>query len=105
MFKIDCADLGIEDCDFHIEGETPADVIEQVREHLHKHNDLDLPKTDDILDGEYQLDNIDEAAQLVIRRLRQTLNVTPAEAPIPPRIIPPVVPNAGGTTPGTPSNY
>ena len=105
MFEIECEDLGIRDCDFHIEGKTPADAIEQVRAYLREHNHLDLPDTDDILDGEYKLENLDEGVDLIITRLRHELSVTPGEAPRPERIVPPVVPSQGTTIGGRPYNW
>lgn len=110
MFRITCADLGIVDCDFYAEGETPADVIEQVREHLNKHYDMDLPKTDDILDGDYELnlfDDLEEDERLVIRRLREKLHVGVDEPEKPGVIIPPVIPPHGGTMGGgvPPTNF
>ena len=48
MFTVRCDDLGVKDCDFEVQGETPADIVDRVTEHLAEHG-IDLPSTEEIL--------------------------------------------------------
>ncbi len=78
--KIDCQkDLQIKDCDWTVEGEAPADVVEMAVKHLRNNHNLDVPDAENILEGDYDPDDLDEGARVVVQRLRETLNVQPAK--------------------------
>lgn len=82
-------DLGIADCDFVAHGETPADVVEQVVEHLQDEHDIDMPDLDAILENEVEAALLPESVRLVVARLQEALNISDAgtpdvEPPLPP---------------------
>jgi predicted small metal-binding protein len=63
-----------------VEGEAPADVMEQVVEHLRSEHDIELPDAEEILENKVG-DNVvwstplDDDARLVLERLREQLNI------------------------------
>jgi predicted small metal-binding protein len=84
--EVTCRDLGIADCDEVFRGETAADVVAQVREHLEEHHDIDIPSADVVLQtgtfpnwkalAESILNmGYDEGTTTIVRRLREELNV------------------------------
>lgn len=84
--RITCDDLGVKGCDLVAEGETPADVVEQVVEHLRSEHDIDMPDAEGILNKSIlEPTHIpgaepDKDVQLVVRRLREKLGIKPAMA-------------------------
>jgi predicted small metal-binding protein len=87
VYRVSGADLGIANCDFVAEGETPADVVAQMVDHLRSEHDIDMPDTETIMSDDFDLDMLfkdrDEGARLVVDRLREELNVTPSEPTTP----------------------
>jgi predicted small metal-binding protein len=82
MKKIECSELGIEDCDFVAKGETAGDVVKEAVEHLRAEHDVDMPDADVILAGKVSqdpLEMVDPAVALVVQRLTDALNIVPAE--------------------------
>lgn len=82
--KIKCSELGIEGCDFLAEGEATGDVVKEVVEHLRAEHDIDMPDADGILAGggvEEPLEMVDPAAQVVVERLTEALDIVPVEEP------------------------
>lgn len=79
-WKISCGELGVYECDFTAQGESPAQVVEQIADHLRSEHGVHLPEVDDILKGRNLTDlvvegELDEDANLVVRRLREKLNI------------------------------
>lgn len=72
-------DLGIQDCSFVARGATPGDVVEHMVEHLRQNHDLDTPEADEILEGDYNLQLLDDGVRLVIERLNQALDIEPLD--------------------------
>lgn len=72
-------DLGIADCDWSASGETPADVVRQVVEHLRQEHDIDMPSAEAIIEGkateEPIMKSADETVRLVVRRLHADLDL------------------------------
>jgi predicted small metal-binding protein len=84
MKKIECSELGIQDCDFTASGETAGDVVEQVVQHLRDEHDIDMPDADVILEGKVKEDplaSVEPDVALVIQRLTEALNIMPPEEP------------------------
>ena len=82
--RIECSELGIEDCDFAASGETAGDVVREVVAHLRAEHSMDMPDADVILDGEVKedpLELVDPAVELVVARLTEALNIVPVEEP------------------------
>lgn len=82
--RIECSELGIKDCDFSLSGETPADIVEKVVEHLRAEHDIDMPDAEVILAGKMRddpLEMVDPATALVITRLKEALNIVPPDGP------------------------
>ena len=88
MIEVRGADLGIANCDFVAQGEDARTVVAQMVDHLEEEHDIDMPDPDVIL-GDYPdtttlleiLNEVfsgrqDEETELVVRRLRQALNVS-----------------------------
>jgi predicted small metal-binding protein len=78
--EVRCSDLGVHECDFVAQGETPAEVVEQVVKHLRSEYGVDLPDVDEILEGRTPADRLMEGriskdAALVITRLRERLGI------------------------------
>jgi predicted small metal-binding protein len=82
MKKVECSELGIQDCDFVAEGETAGDVVKKAVEHLRAEHDIDMPDADVILAGKVRqdpLEMVDPAVALIVQRLTEALNIVPAE--------------------------
>jgi predicted small metal-binding protein len=71
--------LGVENCNYVARGEAAADVVEDMVEHLEDEHDIDMPDTEDIMQGidveDYVFDTGDPAAALIVRRMREILNI------------------------------
>lgn len=80
-----CADLGIQDCDWVVSGETPAEVVEQVVRRLRKEKGIKMPDPEAILEGDLTEDplddGIDEAAATIVRRLYEELDIQRLRGP------------------------
>jgi predicted small metal-binding protein len=84
-----CSELGVHECDYVAQGESPAEIVEQFVEHLHSEYGMDLPDVDEILEGRTLADSLMEGriskdAALVVTRLREKLGIdveTDKEAP------------------------
>lgn len=78
--EISCSELGVHDCDWVATGETAGDVVEQVVRHLRKDQKINMPDAETILEGDFFEDPIgdatDPAASMIVRRLREALNLT-----------------------------
>lgn len=72
-------DLGIANCDWSATGETPADVIEQMVNHLRQEHDIDMPKTETIMEGRATddpiMEDVDDRVRLIIRRIHAELDM------------------------------
>ena len=85
--KVGCADLGVADCDFIARGEAPREIVDPMVRHLEEEHGMDMPNPEVILDTYPDQDNFiqslaqalttkpDKETQLVIKRLRQKLNL------------------------------
>jgi predicted small metal-binding protein len=88
-----CSELGVHECDYVAQGESPADIVEQFVEHLRSEYGMDLPDVDEILEGRTPADRLMEGriskdAALVVTRLREKLGIdvdTTEEPPEMPR--------------------
>lgn len=96
MIEVSGKDLGIDNCDFIARGKTAGDIVESMFDHLEREHDMDLPPVDETLEM-YQTDveafdfrraavvnaemPLDEGVQLIIRRLKEKLDLphTPAD--------------------------
>lgn len=87
--EINCEALGIVGCKRLFRGKTAGEVVDQVREHLRSEHDISLPETEVILRTDEGLDvdafverflgmGYSKKAVLIVRRLRELLNVQPA---------------------------
>ena len=78
-YRLSCSDLGIHNCDWVVAGETAGDVIEQVVDRLRKEHDVRLPDAQTILAGDLDRDpigdDVDLAADVIVERLREKLNL------------------------------
>jgi len=86
--RIACAELGIEDCDFVVSGETVGDVVGEVVEHLRAEHDIDMPDADMIMADELKnepLEMVDPEVKIVVERLTEALDIVPAEEPEAPK--------------------
>ena len=82
--KVECKELGIKDCDFSASGETAGDVVREMVEHLRTEHSIDMPDADVILAGEVKedpLELVDADVALVVKRLKEALNLVPSEEP------------------------
>lgn len=71
-------DLGIAGCEYVASGETPGDVVRDVKEHLKDEHNVDLPETEAILEGREFDETVigaSEDANIIVRRLREALAV------------------------------
>jgi len=77
--EFSCSALGVANCDYVARGEAAADVVEDMVEHLEDEHGIDMPDTEDIMGGiDYEdkvFGSIDPAAALIVRRMRETLNI------------------------------
>lgn len=76
--RISCDELGIANCEFTVDATSVGDVMREMVHHLQKVHHVDLPDADTILAGYMRddpLDNLDPAVVLVIRRLREALQI------------------------------
>lgn len=78
--EMHCSELGVHECDFVAHGETPAEIVEQFAEHLRSEYGIDLPDTEDVLEGRTPTDQLMEGrigkgAALVVTRLREKLGI------------------------------
>lgn len=78
--QVTCQELRVQDCDFVAHGEAPAEIVEQLTEHLRSEHGIDLPDAEEILEGRTAADRlmegeIDEDAALVVTRLRERLGI------------------------------
>jgi predicted small metal-binding protein len=84
--KLTCKELAVKDCDLVAEGEAPADIVEQVVEHLQGEHGIDMPDVDAILTGittgdELVASGFDKVAIVIVERLREKLGIEPDTAP------------------------
>jgi len=84
--KMNCAELSVNDCNFTATGETPGEIVEQMVDHLESDHGMDLPDVDSILTGMTLADTLmegrfDADAIMVVRRLREKLDIEPGLAP------------------------
>lgn len=72
-------DLGVAGCDYTASGETPADVVDQMAEHLRKKHDIDMPGTQTIMEGRTSdnpiIEGTDDRVALIIRRMHSELDI------------------------------
>jgi predicted small metal-binding protein len=72
-------DLGVAGCDWSASGETPADVLEQLVDHLRHEHDINLPDAETILEGkaieDLLMEGADEATELIVRRIYAELDM------------------------------
>jgi predicted small metal-binding protein len=78
--EVSCSDLGVAGCNKTFRGETAADVVNQVKDHLESEHDIDLPQTEYILRDGIPIrtllgEQIDEGARLIVDRLRDALDI------------------------------
>ena len=78
--ELACSELGVHECDFVAHGDSPAEIVEQFAEHLRSEYGIDLPDTEDILEGRTPTDRLMEGrigkdAALVVTRLREKLGI------------------------------
>lgn len=95
--KINCADLGVKDCDYTASGEAPIDALEDMLEHLQSQHDLDLPNADFILSGERiksSEQEVEPGVEVIVKRLREVLQINETESEEQPQ------PTIGRTTSG-----
>ncbi len=96
MIEVTGKELGIENCSFTARGKTAGDVLESMFDHLESEHDMHMPDVKETLEM-YQTDieafdfrraavvnaemPLDEGVQLVIRRLKEKLDLphTPAD--------------------------
>jgi predicted small metal-binding protein len=97
--EVRCEQLGLVDCDFRAQGDTPGEVVEQAVEHLAKDHDMNLPDAESIVAGDYDSSTLPEQTRLVVQRLRRALDIhsEAKSSPIKPvRNVPPTdLPSAG----------
>ncbi|MGD8623912.1 MAG: DUF1059 domain-containing protein [Anaerolineae bacterium] len=83
--KLDCHELGIENCDWTASGETPAGVVEEAVAHLRQKHDLEMPDAEIILEGKVDDDPLLTTApkpvRLIVERLKEKLDMVPPEEP------------------------
>ena len=84
--KVTCSALAVKGCDEVFEGQSAEAVIRKVSDHLRSEHGVDLPDVDIILEGLKPGDAVarqplDEAAMLIIRRLREELDLDPSDIP------------------------
>lgn len=85
--ELHCSELGVEDCDLVARGETAGAIVREIVQHLRQEHDLDLPGADEILAEDMDMETLSEqqpAVYLIVKRLRQELEIQPAEEPIEP---------------------
>lgn len=78
--QITASELGIQDCDFTARGETASDVVGQVVEHLRAEHGIDMPDAEIIMSGDLSksiLPPIDPGVQMIVDRMKETLNIVP----------------------------
>ena len=78
--EIPCSELGVHECTFVAHGESPAEIVEQFAKHLRSEYGIDLPDTDEILEGRTPTERLMEGriskdAALVVTRLREKLGI------------------------------
>jgi predicted small metal-binding protein len=86
--RIECAELGIEDCNFVASGETDGDVVREVVKHLRTEHDIDMPDADTIMAGELKeepLEMVDPDVKIIVERLTEALDIVPTEEPEAPK--------------------
>ncbi|MGC9335232.1 MAG: DUF1059 domain-containing protein [Anaerolineae bacterium] len=81
--ELHCKDLGVANCNWTAEGETPADVVEQVVEHLEKEHGIDMPEPETILEGKLTdqplQPDVDESVRIVVNRMQEALGIVPLD--------------------------
>jgi predicted small metal-binding protein len=101
--ELHCSELGVHECAYVAQGESPAEVVEQFVEHLRSEYGMDLPDVDQILEGRRPADRLMEGriskeAALVVTRLREKLGIDTETVQEPTEMPGPGVINVGGPT-------
>jgi predicted small metal-binding protein len=78
--ELRCSDLGVAGCEYVARAATPHEVVEDMVKHLRKNHDIDMPDAEEIMSGDYDEttglgDALDEEARLVVKRMRETLDI------------------------------
>jgi predicted small metal-binding protein len=76
--ELSCNALGVANCDYVARGESAADVVEAMVNHLEDKHGIDMPDIEDIMQGTDHagvFEERDPAANLMVRRMRETLNL------------------------------
>jgi len=92
MPKLSGEDINVNGCTYVAEGNTPADVLRGMVEHLETEHGMDLPDVDAILSGTVDEKRLDHGTKLVLKRLRERLELPDkgsAEQEMPPTVTPP----------------
>lgn len=83
--ELHCKDLGITDCNWMAKGETPADIVEQVVQHLEKDHGMDMPEPKTILEGKVTDQllpvDVDDSVKMVVKRMQEALEILPLDVP------------------------
>lgn len=76
-YEVRCEeDLNVAGCDLVARGETPADVLGQVIDHLEDEHDLTLPDPEITLEGTVDESTLTESVRIVVARLQEKLNIS-----------------------------
>ena len=95
MIEVTGKELGIENCSFTARGKTAGDIVKSIFDHLESEHDMHMPSVEETLEM-YQTDvdafdyrraavvnaemPLDEGVQLIIRRLKDKLDLPPTPA-------------------------
>jgi predicted small metal-binding protein len=80
--ELSCSELGIHNCDWVARGATAGEVVEQVVQHLSRHQNINMPDPDAIVEGwvfDDPMDTPDPEVATIVRRLREKLNLQGTE--------------------------
>lgn len=84
-------ELNVTGCTFVAEGETAADILQQMIEHLEEEHELQLPNAEAILSGKVEETDLTHGSRLVLERIRERLDLTDkgsSSPPSPPTVAP-----------------
>jgi hypothetical protein len=76
MPKLSGEDINVSGCTYTAEGETAGEVLRATVEHLKQEHDMDLPDAGLILRNEVEENGLDHGTRLVLKRIRERLQLT-----------------------------
>ncbi len=92
MPKLTGEQINVNGCTYTAEGDTPAEVLRKMVDHLADEHGIKLPDPEAILARNVDEARLDHGVRLVLERIRERLDLTDKgipDRPVPPTVTPP----------------